>query len=167
MEFRHATHTDIERIMEIVRDAQRWFATQGIDQWQDGYPTPEIFFRDIERRECYTICEKEQIIAVCVISFAGEPTYDKIYDGEWIDDEAYVVVHRIAVASSHKGRGVAGRILAHAEQLASERHIRSFRIDTHRDNLPMQRAITKQGFLHCGRILLESGAEREAYQKRI
>lgn len=167
MEFLHAKNTDIERIMEIVRQAQAWFATQGIDQWQDGYPTSEIFQRDIERGECYILCEDEQIIAVGVISFAGEPTYDKIYDGEWIDNKPYVVVHRIAVASSHKGRGVAGRILAHAERLAAKRGITSFRIDTHRDNLPMQRAITKQGFLHCGRILLESGAEREAYQKGI
>jgi hypothetical protein len=38
------------------------------------------------------------------------------------------------------------------------------RIDTHHHNLPMQRLLERYRFLHCGRILLESGAEREAYQ---
>lgn len=167
MEIRPAQSNDIERIMEIVRDAQRWFALQHIDQWQDGYPTVEIFLRDITRGECYVVLSRQQVIAVGVISFAGEPTYSKIYDGKWINDEEYVVVHRIAVDTNHKGRGVAGAILLYAERLAAERGVKSFRIDTHRDNQPMRHVITKQGFIHCGRILLESGAEREAYQKVI
>ena len=38
------------------------------------------------------------------------------------------------------------------------------RIDTHKDNLPMQRALAKFGFSYAGIIYIESGAERLAYE---
>ncbi len=167
MEIVLAEYGDVERIMEIVADAQRWFASQGIDQWQDGYPTDEIFRRDIEHGECYVVREGEDIIAVGVISFRGEPTYATIYDGAWLNDAPYVVVHRIAVRSRYRGSAIAGRILAFAEKLSSERGVTQFRIDTHRDNRAMLRVVAKFGFKHCGSILLESGAAREAFQKRV
>ena len=41
----------------------------------------------------------------------------------------------------------------------------SIRIDTHRDNTVMQRAIVKAGFTYCGIIHCWNGSERLAYQK--
>jgi len=39
------------------------------------------------------------------------------------------------------------------------------KIDTHRDNVIMQRALEKSGFTYCGIIYLKDGSERLAYQK--
>ena len=41
----------------------------------------------------------------------------------------------------------------------------SILIDTHRQNIPMQRTLKKNGFTRCGVIYLEDGSERIAYQK--
>ena len=41
----------------------------------------------------------------------------------------------------------------------------SIRIDTHDDNLSMQRFLTKYGFTHCGTIYLENKETRRAYEK--
>lgn len=43
--------------------------------------------------------------------------------------------------------------------------IDSIRIDTHRDNKPMQHLLNKNGFRYCGIIYLEDGDERLAYQR--
>ena len=43
--------------------------------------------------------------------------------------------------------------------------VKSLRIDTHRQNIPMQNSLVKNGFRYCGIIYLESGDERIAYQK--
>ena len=43
----------------------------------------------------------------------------------------------------------------------------SVRMDTHNDNLSMQKFLTKYGFKHCGTITLANGALRRAYEKRI
>ena len=41
----------------------------------------------------------------------------------------------------------------------------NLRIDTHRDNIPMQKVLKRNGFEYCGIIYLENGDERLAYQK--
>ncbi|MDU2111026.1 MAG: hypothetical protein E7E92_00735, partial [Clostridiales bacterium] len=42
MEFRKSTKSDVTKIMEIVKQAQEYFKSQGIDQWQNGYPNEEV-----------------------------------------------------------------------------------------------------------------------------
>jgi hypothetical protein len=39
---RKANIGDLERIMEIVSDAQVALRELGIDQWQDGYPSSDV-----------------------------------------------------------------------------------------------------------------------------
>ena len=41
----------------------------------------------------------------------------------------------------------------------------AYQIDTHKDNIPMQRVLLRNGFVYCGIIHLENGDERIAYQK--
>ena len=43
----------------------------------------------------------------------------------------------------------------------------NLKIDTHRDNRPMQDALMRCGFRYCGVIVIEDGSERLAYQKLI
>lgn len=38
MQFRKSVETDINNIMNIVKQAQAYFKQQGINQWQDNYP---------------------------------------------------------------------------------------------------------------------------------
>ena len=51
MEFRKSTKSDVIKIMEIVKQAQEYFKSQGIDQWQNGYPNEEVINNDIENGE--------------------------------------------------------------------------------------------------------------------
>lgn len=167
LNFRGGTIADIEPVMELVAEAQAWFASQGIDQWQDGYPTRRIIECDIEKSSNYIVEYKGVAVATLSIAFDGEPTYNKIYDGAWLNGEDYAVVHRIMVADAMKRKGIAREILAFAEELSLERGVRNIRIDTHRDNRAMRSMLKKLGYRHCGRIILTSGAWREAYQKLL
>ena len=97
--------------------------------------------------------------------FDGEPAYDAI-DGQWLTDEPYVLVHRIAVADEERGRGVAAEFLHRVETLAQERGVKAFRIDTNFDNQTMLRLLERTGFTYCGKVVYRSG-ERLAYEKRL
>ena len=55
----------------------------------------------------------------------------------------------------------------YAEQLCRERGVGVVRIDTHRDNIPMNASIKKHGFSYCGVIYLRSGAKLRAYDNVI
>ena len=88
-----------------------------------------------------------------------EPTYRVIEDGDWADDSPYGVVHRIATDGTVRGTG------AFCLDWAFEQcgHLR---IDTHGDNLPMQRLVEKVGFVRRGTIhVVEDPYPRYAYEK--
>ena len=105
------------------------------------------------------------VVAYGAVVFDGEPAYDAI-DGQWLTDEPYVLVHRIAVADGERGRGVAAEFLHRVETLAQERGVKAFRIDTNFDNQTMLRLLERTGFTYCGKVVYRSG-ERLAYEKRI
>ena len=101
--------------------------------------------------------ENGEILGVFCFFLHNDPTYGVIYEGTWLNDEPYGVIHRIAVAS-HR-RGIASFCYDFA---LSQRP--NLRIDTHRDNILMQRSLEKNGFTRCGIIRLENGDPRIAFQ---
>ena len=97
----------------------------GIDQWQGAYPTQQIVRDDIEAGHSYVLEEDGEVVATTVIGFTGEPVYDSI-EGAWLTtsdsrDPRYAVLHRVAVAQGHGGKGLGRNLLQSAEPVASAR----------------------------------------------
>lgn len=165
MEFRKAVVTDANKIMDIIGQAQAYFKECGIDQWQDNYPNPQTIMKDIDNGNSYVLLKDDIIIGTVAIIFDIEKTYEPIYNGNWKSDLEYGVVHRIAIDSRHKGLGFASVILKNVEEICVSKAIRSVRVDTHENNLPMQKLLKKNGFEFCGIIYLEDGSRRMAFEK--
>ncbi len=151
---------DSERLMEVFAAAKDIMAADGnTNQWTDGYPSLDIVQSDIEKDGGFVVEDDGKIVAYFAFLPSPEPTYDKIYDGKWLDNsKPYHVVHRIA--SFPEAHGIFKSIMEFC--FANEHNIR---IDTHRDNKIMQHNIEKHGFKYCGIIHLANGDERLAYQK--
>ncbi len=165
MEFRKSIKSDIKEIINIIEEAQSYFKANGIDQWQNGYPNEESIMNDIESGESYVLLKDDKVIATAYLSFSGESDYDVIYDGKWISQGDYAVVHRVAVSSNIKGHGVAGELFKCIEKICLGNNIKHIKIDTHRQNKSMQRLLSKNGFKYCGVIYLEDNSERIAFEK--
>ena len=155
---RRGTLDDLPAIVSIFETARAYMRQTGnLTQWADGYPTQEIIRADIAAGECF-VMEENGVHAVFTLLSAPDPTYAYIEDGAWPHNKPYGTLHR--VASDGKLRGVVQK----AVDFALERHS-VLRCDTHKDNLPMQRALMGAGFIRCGIIYLEDGATREAFQR--
>ena len=166
MILRKAEISDTDSILRIIGEAQAQMARLGIDQWQNGYPDRAAIVADIEGGVGLVIDSAEGIAAYCAAIFGDEPTSARIDDGEWLTaGEDYVVVHRLAVADRRKRQGIATDFLRRVESIARERGCRSFRIDTHHDNLYMQTICQRLGFVRCGVIYASDGTPRIAYEK--
>ncbi len=165
MEIRNSTDRDIPAIMGIIDAAKAFFRENGIDQWQNGSPNPEIIGNDVKNGESYVVCDSGIVLATAMISLRGEPTYAEIYDGAWLNGGPYGVIHRVAVSPSVKKSGLASSLVGYAVERTLEKGFSSLRADTHDDNLPMQRMLSKNGFVFCGNIFLADGAPRRAYEK--
>ena len=161
MKIRKANFDDLHQVLEIYESARRFMSEVGNpDQWGKTNPSRERTEEDIRESLLYVVEEKGDILAVFYYNFADDPTYKVIYDGKWLNDEPYGVIHRIAVSDKARGKGVAGLCFDFAF-----RDCKNLKIDTHKDNIPMQRALAKHGFRQCGIIHLANGNERIAFQK--
>lgn len=167
MEFRKSTEADIDEIMKIINQAQQYLKGQNIDQWQNNYPNIQVIKQDILDESSYVLTEGDLIIGTVCISFDGERTYDKIYEGQWKSNQDYAVIHRIAIRDEYKGRGYSGYIIKKAEEMCLKRNVHSIRVDTHKDNISMQKLLAKQGFEYCGLIYLGDGSPRIAFEKLV
>ena len=159
MLIRKATESDIAAADEIYREAKKYMAVAGNPtQWKDDYPSGHDVALGIENGTSYVCEEMGEVVATFHFSVGDDPTYKVIYDGEWQNSEPYAVIHRIAV--KYHGRGIADFCYRECFRIHP-----NLRIDTHSDNLPMQRSLGKNGFVRCGVIRLENGEDRVAYQK--
>ncbi len=168
MLIRNTTARDMDRVLEIIASARAYFKAAGIPQWQGEYPSREIIERDIAAGESY-VCEHDgNVCAFCAIVGGAEPDYERIYEGEWKNQDEYISLHRVAVTPECKGIGVGAAFVGKAIEIAASRGISNIKCDTHRINTNMRRMLEKNGFELCGIIYLtEDGAERVAYQKQI
>ncbi|QAA33914.1 GNAT family N-acetyltransferase [Clostridium manihotivorum] len=167
MKFRKTVEADISSIMTIIRQAQDYFKDKGIDQWQNGYPNPEVIRKDIANGHSYVLLKEDNIVGTAAISFDGENTYDDIYEGQWLSNDTFAVIHRIAVDNDYKGLGLSSIIIENVEELCKSKGVSSIKVDTHEDNLSMQRLLKKNGFQFCGIIYLEDKSKRVAFEKLI
>ncbi len=165
MKFRRATAGDIDAIMKIMSDARRFQEQNGVVQWVNGYPSREVVSGDVGAGNCY-VMEDAGVCACATVIAEGEPTYAQIYGGRWLtgEESEYLAIHRVAVADRVRGQGVAPAMIAEVKARARREGYPSIRIDTHRDNMAMQRMLAKTGFEYCGVIYLENGSERIAFE---
>jgi hypothetical protein len=167
---REARPADVADIMQVMDAAKVIMRQSGnMHQWGEGYPSEAVITADMERSGGFVIedsgrllpKERKKVVGYFAFLPSPEPTYAKIYDGEWIDDiQPYHVVHRIA--SYPDVHGIFSSIMEFCLS-----HDTNIRIDTHRDNKIMQHNILRHGFTYCGIIYLMTGDERLAYQKIV
>ncbi|MBP3890605.1 MAG: GNAT family N-acetyltransferase [Solobacterium sp.] len=165
LEVRKTTIEDLEKIMPIVEEARAYFKAHGIDQWQNGYPNYEGFLEDIKNNGSYVLVEDKDVVGFCYIGLHDDPNYSLIEEGDWLNEEAYGVIHRIAIKNAKKGNNYASLLLQYAEKLAKEKGISNLRIDTHEKNTSMQALVKKNGYIYCGRVYMEDHSPRIAFQK--
>lgn len=159
MEIRQAKAEDLTEIMDIYAKAREFMARTGNPhQWGDTYPQEALIRADIEKGISYVAEENGQIAAVFMYVYGDDPTYRVIEDGAWIDERPYGVIHRIASREGAKGAG------SFCMQWGFDR-CGNLRMDTHEDNKVMQHVLEKNGFWRCGRIYIEDGSPRIAFQK--
>lgn len=158
--FRQATMDDILVILNLRDQAREIMRSYGnVNQWPEGYPAQEKFEKDIEQGNSY-IMSNDTGTVVATFAFIPGPdiTYNVIYDGQWLNDQPYHVIHRIA--STPDSHGILNALLDYCEAIDP-----NIRIDTHADNSIMINGLKKRGYQYCGIIHLLNGDERLAFQK--
>lgn len=148
---------DLDAVLSLYDTARAFMRANGNSlQWANGYPGLANARADLERDGLWVLDEGDGPLAVASILPGPEPTYDYI-EGEWLNDEPYWVLHRLAVGEG--GRGLGRRFIT----WFAGAHTNT-RADTAEVNIPMRNLLTSCGFVHCGTIYVTDGTPRLAFQ---
>ena len=125
---RQATTADIDTVMLLLElGRQRMEASGNRHQWTVGYPRRDTVEEDVRRGQCYVMEMAGILVATFVLAQGPDPTYARIWHGQWIDNE--------------QPYSVIALVMQFCKRMAT-----NLRIDTHQDNASMLHNIRKHGF---------------------
>lgn len=164
MYIRKAKAEESGEILHIYGAARAFMRAGGnLSQWSEEYPALSDIEEDLKKEQLYVCTDGEnggRILSVFAFFIGEEPNYRVIEDGAWLSDAPYGVIHRIASSEAARGTGAAKFCMDWAFS-----RMPNIRVDTHADNLPMQKLLKKCGYKVCGTIYVEDGSPRIAFQK--
>lgn len=147
--------------MEIIDAARNVMRRNGnFTQWINGYPEKSFMKESILKGENYVIVHENELVGTFDFILGDDPNYQIIENGKWLNEKPYGVVHRLA--SNGKIKGIA----TFCFEWCFRQHP-NIRVDTHEDNVPMQRVLEKLNYQKCGIIYVSDGTPRLVFQKTI
>lgn len=152
--------------MEIIADGRQFQQEQGFVQWTEAYPALPDIAADIAEHKGYLLREDGTVLGYVCLDFDGEPAYDDITGGQWLCEEPYAVIRRLALNKHGRGRGLTGVLFDLSAERCREQGITYLRLNTGLQNGRMQHILEKNGFVRRG-IIVFKGSQKYAYDKRI
>ncbi|MBJ34492.1 MAG: GNAT family N-acetyltransferase [Flavobacteriaceae bacterium] len=105
---------------------------RGIFQWNENYPSSEIFKKDIDSNSLYVYMIKSKILGCIMISLNKDDVYNHV---KWLtEDEKNLYVHRLAVDPKYQKKGIGRSLMNFAENYARNNGLKSIRLDTFSEN---------------------------------
>lgn len=162
---RTSIEEDMSQLTSMLEDAIALLAMNNIDQWQNGSISSEILLNAILKDQAFVWEQTDSglIAGFCVLEEYDE-TYENLAEGEWTVNGSYFAIHRFMVSQQMRGGKVTGEMFMDIKKMAKINGIASLRIDTHPDNVMMQKVLARNGFEHTGLIYLPSGSSRLTYE---
>ena len=165
--YRKAKIDDLKEILKAVEDARAFLKVQGNGQWQDGYPNEDDFKQDIKNGRLFVVLDENyltDIAGVCSLTYQ-EDDYQNLYEGKWLTDLPYMVMHRVAVKKEYRHKGYGKKLFEIFIEQAKLEGISSLRIDTHQGNAIMRNLISSFDFSYCGKAILMPNKDRMLFER--
>ncbi len=150
MELVQAREEQLPMIIDMYEEVVRLMNENGIYQWGEDYPGPDLLRRDLEKGDLYLLMKEGKIAGAVVLNEEYEPEYNQI---SWQDRSGkFLVVHRLCVDPSFQGQGISKILLDEIEEFAKERGYNSIRLDTYIPNEKAMNLYENQGYERRGKF---------------
>ena len=153
MIIRKADKTDLENIMKLYSSCVAGMIKNGIDQWDESYPNPEIIITDLQSATYYVAEIKAEIIGGINIDQNQDKTY---LDINWEDtSDSFLLLHRLAVKEEFWNKKIGKELMLFTQKLVIEKGLKSIRLDTYSGNPKAMEFYRRLGYSKLGTIDLK------------
>ncbi|MEV6967597.1 GNAT family N-acetyltransferase [Hamadaea sp. NPDC051192] len=143
---RQATGSDVDTIIELREEAERWLAAKGVAQWTSDYSdyARSVLKQFVDDGSAWVV--ENHGIVVATFSLYAQPDEDFWAWSEDRHDALYL--SKLIVRRSHASQGIADAALNWAATRTRDSGKRWLRIDVRRDNMALQSYYLARGFCH-------------------
>lgn len=121
-------------------------------RWKYGqHPTDEMLRAYINRGEMYGYMEEEKIAGMVALTMCQDADYEHVQWGRELSNEDVLVIHILAVCPDYQKKGIAGKIVLEAIELAKKNGKKAVRLDALATNKPAQHLYESLGFAYRGK----------------
>lgn len=154
---RKALISDLETVKSLTEACAEKMINDGIFQWNDHYPSKEIFRKDIEEEALYVWDDKNQIKGCIMFS----PEKDEVYNSaKWLtQDDKNIYVHRLSVHPKFQKKGIGNKLMNFAESIAKKLNFISIRLDTFSQNKSNNKFYESRGYQKLGDVFFRKQSE--------
>jgi GNAT superfamily N-acetyltransferase len=145
---------DIESIMKMVHGTVQIMREEKNDQWDEIYPVSEHFESDWKEESLFVMEENGEILGSITID---QHTPDQYNTPAilWRSERSCFTFHRLVVDPFTRGKGVASKLISHAEEIARQNGISYMKTDTYSLNKKAQALFEKNGYKRAGKMFLQ------------
>ena len=116
----------------MIHDCANDLIGKNIFQWNEKYPSRDIFLSDIEKKNLFILKNNSGIIGCIALSHEKDIEYT---DVKWLTkDDKNLYLHRLAVDPKFQKKGIGKLLMDFAEDYARNNKFISVRLDTFSKN---------------------------------
>lgn len=142
-------------VMILIKEAIIKMNNNGIDQWDEIYPTKEIIKRDLRKKYAYGYFENNELSGYVAINEEYFPEYDEIV---WvINKRKFLITHRLCIKPDKQGKGIAKQLINFTEKYAKDNNYSSIRLDAFSKNPKALQLYENLGYHKAGTVQFRKG----------
>jgi len=136
---------DLDRVKEIAEACAKKMIEDNIFQWNENYPSKEIFREDIKNNSLFVARINSEIVGCIMLSSYKDDVYKNV---KWIsEDNNNLYIHRLAVHPRFQKKGIARKMMEYAEAFAKSKNHKSIRLDTFSKNYRNNKFYKLRGYI--------------------
>lgn len=158
---------DLEDIMKMIHNCANDLISKNIFQWNEKYPSKEIFREDIKNNDLFVAWINSEIVGCIMLSSYKDDVYKNV---KWIiEDSNNLYIHRLAVHPSFQKKGIARKMMDYAEAYAKSKNHKSVRLDTFSKNHRNNKFYKLRGYIKLDDLFFPNQSEFpfHCYEKLI
>lgn len=151
-----ATTADLDLLFALTCACVARMREQGIDQWDEEYPTKAGIAHDIAAGTLWILREGGVAAGCLTLDERQDPMWSQL---DWHHSGGTIAaIHRVMVSPEHQGRGLAKRLMIFAESQAASQGHAVVRLDAFTLNPASLALYERLGYTRAGTAMMRKGA---------